>query len=64
MIDIFNPDSVKRCYSVISLQDDPYSNEQASGELIGVGCADTPHAAWDSAYDHARKIAEEYMEKN
>jgi len=64
MIDIFNPDSVKRCYSVLSFAEDPYLNEETNGQLIGVGCADTPDLTWSFAYERARKIAEEYMEKN
>jgi hypothetical protein len=55
---------VKRCYSVLFFAEDPYLSEETNGELIGVGCADTPDAAWSFAYERARKIAEEYMEKN
>jgi hypothetical protein len=64
MIDIFNPDLVRRCYSVLSIPEDPYSNDKINGKLIGVGCSDVPDAGWDQAYERARRIAEEYMEKN
>jgi hypothetical protein len=64
MIDIFNPDTEKRCYSVFSLPKNPYSSEETNGELIGVGCAGSPNVGWDRAYKRARKIAEQYMEKN
>ena len=64
MIDIFNPDSERRCYSVLSIPADPYSNDRIDGKLIGVGCSDVLDAGWDRAYERARRIAEEYMEKN
>jgi len=64
MIDIFNPDSTKRCYSVLSMVEDPYVNEETKGEMIGVGCSDPGDSGWEHAYERARKIAEAYMAKN
>jgi hypothetical protein len=62
MIDVFQPDTSKRCYPVLFFLEDPYSSE-AKGELIGIGCANTPTETWNDAYERARKIAEEYMEE-
>ena len=64
MIDVFQPDTSKRCYPVLFFLEDPYSSEEAKGELIGIGCADTPNETWNHAYERARKIAEKYMDGN
>ncbi len=61
MIDIFNPDSGRRCYSVLVLPGNPYANEDLKGETIGVGCAEGPKETWSDAFEHAKKIAQEYM---
>lgn len=62
MIDIFNPNLAKRSYSVISYSEDPYINE-AQGEVVGIGYASESDTAWSAAYEAARKIADEYMDK-
>jgi len=58
MIDIFNPNPTRRCYSVFVLRNHP-DMLGAKKKAIGVGCAD--EGGWDRAYERARKIAEEFM---
>jgi len=62
MIDVFQPDTMKRCYSVLLYLQDPYSSETVKGKLIGTGCADGSSETWNHAYERARKIAEGYMD--
>ena len=64
MIDIFNPDPSRRCYSILILPGNPNSDEKLSRKVIGVGCAERPDETWIDAYQHAREIAEEYMKRN
>jgi hypothetical protein len=64
MIDIFNPDPSRRCYSILIFPGNPNSDENLSHEVIGVGCAEGPDETWIDAYQHAREIAEEYMKRN
>jgi hypothetical protein len=61
MIDIFNPDQERRCYSVMVFPKSPYSDNPVKGEAIGVGCAERPKEDWTDAYERARKIAEKFM---
>jgi hypothetical protein len=58
MIDIFNPNPTKRCYSVFVLRSHPDLPE-AKKKAIGVGCAGED--GWHRAYERARRIAEEFM---
>jgi hypothetical protein len=60
MIDIFNPDSLKRCYSVLVLHGDPSKNETRK-EIVGIACADESEGGWVQAYVRARNIAEQFM---
>ena len=60
MIDIFNPDLLKRCYSVLVIHGDPDLNE-ARKEVVGIACADKAEGSWIKAYDKARRIAEKFM---
>jgi hypothetical protein len=64
MIDIFNPDPVKQCYSVLVLPGNPYEHDGLKREIIGVGCGSGTERNWVTAYNRARKIAERYMKKN
>lgn len=62
MIDILN---VRRkwCYPVVALEGNPFSKEDARRRLIGVGCG-TPPRGWVGAYEQARKIADNYMNRH
>jgi len=60
MIDIFNPDLLKRCYSVFVLHGHR-SMVEAKKEIVGIGCADEAEGGWIRAYDRARRIAEQFM---
>jgi hypothetical protein len=62
MIDIFNPDLLKRCYSVFVLHGHR-TRLEAKKEVVGFGCADEAEDGWIRAYDRARKIAEQFMTK-
>jgi len=64
MIDIFNPDPSRRCYSILILPGNPNSDENLSHKVVGVGCAESPGETWTNAYQHAREIAEKYMKRN
>jgi len=64
MIDIFNPNPSKRCYSVLILPGNPNLDDSLRHKVIGVGCAEKPDETWVNAYQRARKIAEEYMNRN
>ena len=59
MIDIFNPDLLKRCYSVFVLHGGP----KARRKIVGVACADKAEGGWIRAYERARRIAEQFMAK-
>jgi len=61
MIDIFNPDSLRRCYPVLVLRKHP--DFEGKKEVIGFGCADETENGWELAYQRARRIAEEFMAK-
>ncbi len=63
MIDIFNPDYSKRCYSVLSYTRNPLSADNLKGNIIGLGCA-SRRKDWKIAYHRARKLAEQYMKTN
>jgi len=63
MIDIFNPDSSRRCYSVFVLRNHPDLPE-AKKKVIGVGYADEAEDGWNRAYERARRIAEEFMTRS
>ena len=60
MIDIFNPDLVKRCYSVFLFHGEPNFG-QSRKEVIGIACADGGQGGWIQAYERARVIAEHFM---
>jgi hypothetical protein len=60
MIDIFNPDPIRRCYSVFALRNYPQSS-RGKKDVIGVGCADDAEEGWGQAYERARRIAEDFM---
>jgi hypothetical protein len=62
MIDIFNPDLLKRCYSVFVLHG-RRSMLGSKKEIVGIGCADEAEDGWIRAYDRARRIAEQFMTK-
>jgi len=59
MIDIFNPDLVKRCYSVFLFHGEP-NRGQSGKEVIGIACADD-EGGWIQAYERAKVIAEHFM---
>lgn len=61
LIDIFNPETSERCYSVFVLPANPNSTEETKRTLIGTACADTSDDGWGSVYERALKIAEKYM---
>jgi hypothetical protein len=62
MVDIFNPDLVKRCYSVFVLHGSPYATK-ARKKVVGIACADKSKGGWIRAYERARRIAERFMAK-
>jgi len=62
MIDIFNPDLVKRCYSVFVFHGDPSIIEPRK-EVVGIACADEGKGGWIQAYERAKRIAEQFMAK-
>ena len=62
MIDIFNPDSLKGCYSVFVLHGGT-SLTKARREVLGIACADKTEGGWIRAYERARRIAERFMAK-
>ena len=64
LIDIFNPDPSRRCYSILILPGNPNSDEDLARKVIGVGCAERPDETWIDAYQRAREIADEYMRQN
>jgi len=62
MIDIFNPDLLKRCYSVFVLHHaGGRSMVEVKKKILGIGCADEAEGGWIRAYDRARRIAEQFM---
>jgi len=62
LIDIFNPDLTKRCYSVFVFRGDP-SIIGSTKEVVGVACADQGEGGWIQAYERAKRIAEQFMAK-
>jgi len=60
MIDIFNPDLVKRCYSVFVFHGDP-SRIESRKEVVGIACAG--EGGWIQAYERAKRIADQFMAK-
>ena len=63
MIDIFNPDPARRCYSILILPGNPNTNANLRHRVIGVGCAEISEETWINAYQRARDIAEKYMKQ-
>ena len=64
MIDIFHPDPVNRCYSVLVFPKYPHSLDEVKKDVIGVGCAEDAEEGWSQAYKRARRIVEEFMTRN
>lgn len=62
MIDIFNPDLMKRCYSVFLFHGDP-SIIETRKDVVGIACADEGEEGWIQAYEKAKRIAEQFMAK-
>ena len=63
MIDIFNPDMEKRCYSVLVFYGDP-SVAASRKKVLGIACADEGEGGWIQVYERAKNIAEQFMSKN